>query len=97
MVETNSTDEEKTPGRPITGRAERRESPPREYVGTSPVSCTSARPSSSFQLLEGSGSGLVQCLKLLLALLCSLLGWSLNDLQLILCLLSFLINANLTE
>lgn len=33
MVETNSTDEEKAPGRPITGRAERRESPPREYVG----------------------------------------------------------------
>lgn len=33
MVETNSTDEEKAPGRPITGRAERCESPPREYVG----------------------------------------------------------------
>lgn len=33
MVETNSTDEEKAPGRPITIRAERRESPPREYVG----------------------------------------------------------------
>lgn len=33
MVETNSTDEEKAPGRPITGKAERRESPPREYVG----------------------------------------------------------------
>lgn len=33
MVETNSTDEEKATGRPITGRAERRESPPREYVG----------------------------------------------------------------
>lgn len=33
MVETNSTDEEKAPGRAITGRAERRESPPREYVG----------------------------------------------------------------
>ncbi|XP_040896816.1 histone deacetylase complex subunit SAP130a isoform X1 [Toxotes jaculatrix] len=32
MVETNSTDEEKTPGRPISGRAERCESPPREYV-----------------------------------------------------------------
>ncbi|XP_068599326.1 histone deacetylase complex subunit SAP130a [Brachionichthys hirsutus] len=32
MVETNSTDEEKAPGRSITGRAERRESPPREYV-----------------------------------------------------------------
>lgn len=33
MVETNSTDEEKAPGRPLTSRAERRESPPREYVG----------------------------------------------------------------
>ncbi|KAG7253629.1 hypothetical protein CRUP_027350 [Coryphaenoides rupestris] len=34
MVETNSTDEERGGGaRPITGRAERRESPPREYVG----------------------------------------------------------------
>lgn len=33
MVETNSTDEEKAPGRPIAVRAERRESPPREYVG----------------------------------------------------------------
>jgi len=32
-METNSTDEEKAPGRPMTGRAERRESPPREYVG----------------------------------------------------------------
>lgn len=39
MVETNSTDEEKAPGRPITGRAERRESPPREYVGM----CSSIR------------------------------------------------------
>lgn len=37
MVETNSTDEEKTPGRPITGRAERCESPPREYVGKSRI------------------------------------------------------------
>lgn len=33
MVETNSTDEEKAPGRPISVRSERRESPPREYVG----------------------------------------------------------------
>jgi len=34
MVETNSTDEERGgAARPITGRAERRESPPREYVG----------------------------------------------------------------
>lgn len=33
MVETNSTDEEKATGRPLSGCAERRESPPREYVG----------------------------------------------------------------
>lgn len=33
MVETNSTDEEKAPGRPVNVRSERRESPPREYVG----------------------------------------------------------------
>lgn len=33
MVETNSTDEEKAPGRPVSVRSERRESPPREYVG----------------------------------------------------------------
>lgn len=33
MVETNSTDEERASSRPLPGRAERRESPPREYVG----------------------------------------------------------------
>lgn len=41
MVETNSTDEEKAPGRPMSGRAERRESPPREYVGASVLAVAS--------------------------------------------------------
>uniref|UniRef100_A0A672GQG0 Histone deacetylase complex subunit SAP130 C-terminal domain-containing protein n=1 Tax=Salarias fasciatus TaxID=181472 RepID=A0A672GQG0_SALFA len=45
MVETNSTDEEKAPGRPITGRAERRDSPPREYVGARALRAGQAPPS----------------------------------------------------
>lgn len=52
MVETNSTDEEKTPGRPITGRAERRESPPREYVDEEGVRYVPVRPRPPVTLLR---------------------------------------------
>uniref|UniRef100_A0A3Q0RH21 Sin3A-associated protein a n=1 Tax=Amphilophus citrinellus TaxID=61819 RepID=A0A3Q0RH21_AMPCI len=52
MVETNSTDEEKTPGRPITGRAERRESPPREYVDEEGVRYVPVRPRPPITLLR---------------------------------------------
>lgn len=52
MMETNSTDEEKTPGRPITGRAERRESPPREYVDEEGVRYVPVRPRPPVTLLR---------------------------------------------
>lgn len=52
MVETNSTDEEKTPGRPITGRAERRESPPREYVDEEGVRYVPVKPRPPITLLR---------------------------------------------
>ncbi|XP_074492774.1 histone deacetylase complex subunit SAP130a isoform X3 [Sebastes fasciatus] len=52
MVETNSTDEEKVPGRPITGRAERRESPPREYVDEEGVRYVPVRPRPPVTLLR---------------------------------------------
>uniref|UniRef100_M4AQ85 Sin3A-associated protein a n=1 Tax=Xiphophorus maculatus TaxID=8083 RepID=M4AQ85_XIPMA len=52
MVETNSTDEEKTPGRPISGRAERRESPPREYVDEEGVRYVPVRPRPPITLLR---------------------------------------------
>ncbi|XP_026161070.1 histone deacetylase complex subunit SAP130a isoform X2 [Mastacembelus armatus] len=52
MMETNSTDEEKTPGRPITGRAERRESPPREYVDEEGVRYVPVRPRPPITLLR---------------------------------------------
>uniref|UniRef100_A0AAQ5X8Z8 Histone deacetylase complex subunit SAP130 C-terminal domain-containing protein n=1 Tax=Amphiprion ocellaris TaxID=80972 RepID=A0AAQ5X8Z8_AMPOC len=52
MVETNSTDEEKAPGRPITGRAERRESPPREYVDEEGVRYVPVRPRPPVTLLR---------------------------------------------
>ncbi|KAK2835962.1 hypothetical protein Q5P01_016446 [Channa striata] len=52
MVETNSTDEEKATGRPITGRAERRESPPREYVDEEGVRYVPVRPRPPVTLLR---------------------------------------------
>ncbi|XP_071343260.1 histone deacetylase complex subunit SAP130a [Trachinotus anak] len=52
MVETNSTDEEKAPGRPITGRAERCESPPREYVDEEGVRYVPVRPRPPVTLLR---------------------------------------------
>uniref|UniRef100_A0A3Q2P664 Sin3A-associated protein a n=1 Tax=Fundulus heteroclitus TaxID=8078 RepID=A0A3Q2P664_FUNHE len=52
MMETNSTDEEKAPGRPITGRAERRESPPREYVDEEGVRYVPVRPRPPITLLR---------------------------------------------
>ncbi|XP_072295219.1 histone deacetylase complex subunit SAP130a isoform X2 [Eucyclogobius newberryi] len=52
MMETNSTDEEKTTGRPITGRAERRESPPREYVDEEGVRYVPVRPRPPVTLLR---------------------------------------------
>ncbi|KAM9762475.1 histone deacetylase complex subunit SAP130a isoform 3-T4 [Menidia menidia] len=52
MVETNSTDEEKAPGRPITSRAERRESPPREYVDEEGVRYVPVRPRPPVTLLR---------------------------------------------
>lgn len=33
MMETNSTDEEKFPPKPLSQRAEKRKSPPKEYIG----------------------------------------------------------------
>lgn len=33
MMETNSTDEEKFPHKPLSQRAEKRKSPPKEYIG----------------------------------------------------------------
>lgn len=52
MMETNSTDEEKAPGRAITGRAERRESPPREYVDEEGVRYVPIRPRPPVTLLR---------------------------------------------
>ncbi|XP_056894408.1 histone deacetylase complex subunit SAP130a [Takifugu flavidus] len=52
MVETNSTDEEKATGRPITGRAERRESPPREYVDEEGVRYVPVKPRPPITLLR---------------------------------------------
>ncbi|KAM9386116.1 histone deacetylase complex subunit SAP130a isoform 2-T2 [Pholidichthys leucotaenia] len=52
MVETNSTDEEKTPGRPIGGRVEKRESPPREYVDEEGVRYVPVRPRPPITLLR---------------------------------------------
>ncbi|XP_061680812.1 histone deacetylase complex subunit SAP130a isoform X2 [Syngnathoides biaculeatus] len=52
MMETNSTDDEKTPGRPVTGRAERRESPPREYVDEEGVRYVPVRPRPPVTLLR---------------------------------------------
>ncbi|XP_037530932.1 histone deacetylase complex subunit SAP130a [Nematolebias whitei] len=52
MMETNSTDEEKAPGRPITSRAERRESPPREYVDEEGVRYVPVRPRPPITLLR---------------------------------------------
>lgn len=52
MMETNSTDEEKAPGRPMTGRAERRESPPREYVDEEGVRYVPVRPRPPVTLLR---------------------------------------------
>lgn len=51
-METNSTDEEKAPGRPISGRAERRESPPREYVDEEGVRYVPIRPRPPVTLLR---------------------------------------------
>ncbi|CAL8252386.1 unnamed protein product [Merluccius merluccius] len=52
MVETNSTDEERGVGRPITGRAERRESPPREYVDEEGVRYVPVKPRPPVTLLR---------------------------------------------
>lgn len=52
MVETNSTDEEKAPGRPVTGKAERRESPPREYVDEEGVRYVPVKPRPPITLLR---------------------------------------------
>ncbi|XP_077391133.1 histone deacetylase complex subunit SAP130a [Festucalex cinctus] len=52
MMETNSTDEEKAPGRPMPGRAERRESPPREYVDEEGVRYVPVRPRPPVTLLR---------------------------------------------
>uniref|UniRef100_A0A668AN10 Sin3A-associated protein a n=1 Tax=Myripristis murdjan TaxID=586833 RepID=A0A668AN10_9TELE len=52
MVETNSTDEERATGRPLTGRAERRESPPREYVDEEGVRYVPVRPRPPVTLLR---------------------------------------------
>lgn len=35
MMETNSTDEEKPPAKPVSHRLEKRKSPPKEYIGQS--------------------------------------------------------------
>uniref|UniRef100_A0A3B3BA20 Sin3A-associated protein a n=1 Tax=Oryzias melastigma TaxID=30732 RepID=A0A3B3BA20_ORYME len=52
MVETNSTDEEKAPGRPMSSRAERRESPPREYVDEEGVRYVPVKPRPPITLLR---------------------------------------------
>ncbi|KAM4629808.1 histone deacetylase complex subunit SAP130a [Polymixia lowei] len=52
MVETNSTDEERATGRPLTSRAERRESPPREYVDEEGVRYVPVRPRPPVTLLR---------------------------------------------
>lgn len=52
MVETNSTDEEKAPGRPVSVRSERRESPPREYVDEEGVRYVPVRPRPPVTLLR---------------------------------------------
>lgn len=52
MVETNSTDEEKATGRPLTGCAERRESPPREYVDEEGVRYVPVKPRPPITLLR---------------------------------------------
>ncbi|XP_056131833.1 histone deacetylase complex subunit SAP130a [Lampris incognitus] len=52
MVETNSTDEERATNRPLTGRAERRESPPREYVDEEGVRYVPVRPRPPVTLLR---------------------------------------------
>uniref|UniRef100_H3D8C7 Sin3A-associated protein a n=1 Tax=Tetraodon nigroviridis TaxID=99883 RepID=H3D8C7_TETNG len=52
MVETNSTDEEKATGRPITRCAERRESPPREYVDEEGVRYVPVKPRPPITLLR---------------------------------------------
>ncbi|CAL8309976.1 unnamed protein product [Lota lota] len=52
MVETNSTDEDRGLGRPVTGRAERRESPPREYVDEEGVRYVPVKPRPPVTLLR---------------------------------------------
>uniref|UniRef100_A0A8C5AID4 Sin3A-associated protein a n=1 Tax=Gadus morhua TaxID=8049 RepID=A0A8C5AID4_GADMO len=52
VLETNSTDEERGLGRPITGRAERRESPPREYVDEEGVRYVPVKPRPPVTLLR---------------------------------------------
>lgn len=45
MMEANSTDEEKLPPKPLSQRAEKRKSPPKEYIGESHSTCIySTRP-----------------------------------------------------
>lgn len=52
MMETNSTDEERATGRTLGGRAERRESPPREYVDEEGVRYVPVRPRPPVTLLR---------------------------------------------
>lgn len=39
MMETNSTDEEKPPAKPVSHRPEKRKTPPKEYIGQSFILC----------------------------------------------------------
>ncbi|XP_030647554.1 histone deacetylase complex subunit SAP130a isoform X2 [Chanos chanos] len=52
MVETNSTDEERAGGRTPSGRAERHESPPREYVDEEGVRYVPVKPRPPITLLR---------------------------------------------
>uniref|UniRef100_A0A3B1KL56 Sin3A-associated protein a n=1 Tax=Astyanax mexicanus TaxID=7994 RepID=A0A3B1KL56_ASTMX len=52
MMETNSTDEERTSSRPPTSKAERHESPPREYVDEEGVRYVPVRPRPPITLLR---------------------------------------------
>ncbi|XP_036426270.1 histone deacetylase complex subunit SAP130a isoform X3 [Colossoma macropomum] len=52
MMETNSTDEERASGRPTGNKAERQESPPREYVDEEGVRYVPVRPRPPITLLR---------------------------------------------
>lgn len=52
MMETNSTDEEKFPPKPLSQRAEKRKSPPKEYIDEEGVRYVPARVRPPITLLR---------------------------------------------